>query len=402
MEDKIFEIAKIYKITFKELGCKGLSSSYLTKIKKGHNSFKEKHIPLLVDSFNKIFQERNINRVLTIEELYITPQQELDQLVNESLINKSIYSKEKQEEIELFGRKKEVHSSKYQYIIAKYNQKTGETEKALKIYYDLLNHFSCSAFFYSILIEIIRLEKLEFVYEIYLKYQKKIDRAPYKTKPLLIYNTGVSLLETKKWSKAISFFKVIIDMPEITKDYYSSYNNLGACYQNLGEYESAIEYFKRSVSDPLDYYDLEICYTNIISCAKKMKNEILVKVTVNKLENILKKLKNKVLYQTYWNLGLTYLYLDEKKKAIVAFEREISSPLDLNHNHFNPTKYLDSIKHLVLLYGHQPLKHQELIKIICKIPKQMMCYDFTMYILKFYINNSLEYEANLLIQKIQL
>ncbi len=177
---------------------------------------------------------------------------------------------------------------------------------------------------------------------------------------------------------------------------------MGICYQNLGEYESAIEYFKKSVSDPLDYYNLEICYTNIISCAKKMKNEILVKVTVNKLENILKKLKNKVLYQTYWNLGLSYLYLDEKKKTIHAFEREISFPLDLNHRFFHPTKYLDSIKHLALLHGHQPLKQQELIKIICKIPKQMMCYDFSMYILKFYINNSLEYEANLLIQKIQL
>ncbi|MCS5422501.1 hypothetical protein, partial [Psychrilyobacter sp. S5] len=59
-------------------------------------------------------------------------------------------------------------------------------------------------------------------------------------------------------------------------------------------------------------------------------------------------------------------------------------------------------KQLVLLYGHQPLKQQELIKIICEIPKKMMCYDFFLYILKFYINNSLEYEANLLIRKIQL
>ena len=94
--------------------------------------------------------------------------------------------------------------------------------------------------------------------------------------------------------------------------------------------------------------------------------------------------------------------MNEKKKAVVAFEREISFPLDLKHCYFNSTKYLDSIKHLVLLYGHKPLKQQELIKTICEIPKQMMSYDFSMYILKFYINNSLEYEANLLIQKIQL
>ncbi|WP_028856373.1 tetratricopeptide repeat protein [Psychrilyobacter atlanticus] len=402
MEDKIFEIAKIYKITFKELGCKGITSTYLTKIKKGQNSFKEKHIPLLVDSFNRIFQERNINKIITMEELYITPQQELDKLVDESLIDKTIYSKEKQEEIENFGREKEVHSCKYRYIIAKYNQKIGKEEEALKIYYNLLNHFPCFSFFYSILIEIIRLEKAELTYEIYLKYQKKTDKAPYKTKALLAYNTGVSLLETKKWSKAITCFEVLIEMEKITKHYYHSYNNLGICYQKLGKYEKAIEFFKKSVSDPLNYNDLEICYTNIISCAKEMKNEILIKITVNKLEKILKELQNKTLYQTYWNLGLSYLYLGEKKEAIVAFEKEISFPLDLNHHHFSPTKYLDSIKQLVLLYGHQPLKQQNLIKIICEIPKQIMCYDFSMYILKFYFNNNMEYEASLLIKSINL
>ncbi|NDI76855.1 MULTISPECIES: tetratricopeptide repeat protein [Psychrilyobacter] len=402
MENKVFKIAKTHKITLKELGCKGISATYLTKIKKGHNSFKEKHIPLLVDSFNRIFQERNIDKIIIMEELYITPQQELDQLIVESLINKSIYFQEKQEEIELFGREKEVHSCKYRYIIAKHNQRMGKKEKALNIYYDLLNNFSCSVFFYSILIEVIRLEKTELPYKIYLKYQKKIDRAPYKTKALLAYNTGVSLLETKKWSKAISCFEVVIDMQEITKHYYNSYQNLGVCYQNLREYEKAVEYFKKSVSDPLNYNDLEICYTNIISCAKEMKNEMLVKITVNKLENILKELKNETLYQTYWNLGLSYLYLGETNKAVNAFEKEISFPINFNDLHFNSIKYLDSIKQLVLLYGHQPLKQQELIKIICEIPKKMMCYDFFLYILKFYINNSLEYEANLLIRKIQL
>jgi len=402
MENKIFQIAKIHKITQKKLACKGISASYLTKIKKGYNPLKKKHIPLLVDSFNKIFQERNIDKIITIEELYITPQQELDKLVNKSLIDKRIYSKEKQEEIELFEQSKEVHSCKYRYIIAKYNQKIGKKEEALNIYYDLLNNFSCSVLFYSILIEITRLEKTQNTYEIYLKYQKKINIAPYKTKALLTYNIGVNLLKTKKYSKAIPFFKIVVDTEEITKHYYHSYNNLGICYQNLGEYEKAIEHFKKRVNDPLNYHDLEICYTNIISCAKKMENEILVKITVNKLENILRKLQNKTLYQTYWSLGLSYIYLGEKKKAINAFEKEISFPINLNHNHFNPTKYLDSIKHLVLLYGHQPLKQQELIKTICKIPKTIMCYSLSMQILKFYINNSLEYEANLLIQKIQL
>ena len=402
MKNKIFELIKEYKIGIKELENPKMSLSLLYKIRSGKTPLKPKHLPYLVISFNNIFKEKNIDKILTIKDLYINPQQELDELVKESIKSKNIYSQKKQEEIELFEREKEVHSYKYRYIIAKYNQKIGKEEKALRIYYNLLNNFPCSDLFYSILIEISRLEKSKFVYEIYLRYQKQIDRAPYKTKALLIYNTGVCLFEIEKWSKAILFFKIIVDMPKITKDYYYSHNNLGICYQNLGEYEKAIEHFKKRVRDPSNYYDLEICYTNIISCAKKIKDKKLVKVTINELENILKKLKNKTLYQTYWNLGLSHLYLGEKKKAIIAFEKEISFPLDLNHRYFNPTKYLDSIKQLVLLYGHHPLKQQELIKTICKIPKKIMCYDFSISILKFYINHSLEYEANLLILKIQL
>ncbi|MGB6128187.1 MAG: tetratricopeptide repeat protein, partial [Psychrilyobacter sp.] len=388
MKDKIFEIAKTYKITFKELGCKGLSSTYLTKIKKGHNSIKEKHILLLVDSFNRIFQERNIDKIITVEDLHITSQQELDKLVNESIIDKSIYSKEKQIEIECFEWEKEVHSWKYRYFIAKYNQKIGKNEKALNIYSNLLNNFSCSNCFYSILIEIIRLEKAVLTHELYVRYQKKINSAPYKTKAILIYNIGVDLLETKKYTKSTSFFEVIIEMKEITNHYYHSYNNLGICYQYFGEYEKAIECFKKSVSDPTNYNELKKCYVNILSCAKEMKNEIMVKVTINKLENILKEFKNKTLYQTYWNLGLAYLYLGNGDKAIKAFEMEVSFPINLKNIYFNPTKYLDSIKRLVLLYGPQPLKQQELIKTICKIPEQMRCYKLSIYLLKFYLNNS--------------
>jgi len=402
MRNKTFELIKKYRIGIKELENPKMSLSLLYKIRSGKTPLKPKHLPYLVVSLNDALKVRGIEKIITMKELYITPQQELDQLIDESLKDKSIYSKEKQEKIDLFKRKKEVHSLKYQYIIAKHNQKIGETEKALRIYYDLLNNFSCSAFFYSILIEITRLEKLEFVYEIYLKYQKKIDKAPYKVKVILFYNIGVSLFETKKYSKAVSFFKVIIAMEEITKYYYYSYNNLGICYQNLGEYEKAIECFQKTLRDPSNYHDLEICYTNIISCAKEMNDKKLLIVNINKLENTLEKLKDEILYQTYWSLGLSYLYLGEKEKAINAFKKEISFPLNLNHRYFNSTKYLDSIKQLVLLYGPQPLKQQELIKIICKIPKRIMCYEFSMEILKFYLNNSLKNEANLLIQKIQL
>ncbi|UUV19013.1 tetratricopeptide repeat protein [Fusobacteria bacterium ZRK30] len=402
MNNKIFELIKEYKIGIKELENPKMTLALLYKVRSGKTPLKPKYLPCLVTSLNKIFQERNINKIITIEDLYITPQQELDKLVNNSLIGRTIYSKEKQEEIELFGREKEIHSCKYRYIIAKHNQKIGKKEEALKIYYDLLNNFHCSNFFYSILIEVIRLEKIGLTYEIYLKYQKEINLAPYKIKAYLAYNTGVNLLRTKKWNKAISCFEVVVNMQKITKPFYYSYTNLGICYQNLGEYEKAIEFFKKSVSDPTNYKQLKICYVNILSCAKEMKYEALMINTLKKLEITLNSLKGEIFYQTYWNIGKIYLYLKDKVKAVEAFEKEIAFKINFNNTSFNIEKHLDSIKSLVILYGRKPLKQAKLIKHITQIEFKYLNSEFIMSILKYYTDNNMEYEALFLIKNINL
>ena len=402
MNNKIFELIKEHKIGIKELENPKMTLALLYKVRSDKTPLKPKYLPCLVTSLNKIFQERNIDKIITVEDLYITPQQELDKLVSQSLIDKSIYSKEKQDKIETFGREKEVNSCKYRYIIAKYNQRMDKREEALKIYYDLLNNFPCSNFFYSILIEIIRLEKIELTYEIYLRYQKKINIAPYKIKAHLAYNTGVNLLRTKKYNKAASCFEVVVSMQEITKPYYYSYTNLGICYQNLGEFEKAIEFFKKGVSDPTNYKQLKICYVNILSCAKEMKYEPLMINTLKKLETILKYLKGEIFYQTYWNIGKIYLYLKDETKAIEAFEKEIAFKINFNNTSFSIEKHLDSIKSLVILYGRKPLKQEKLIKQIKQIELKYLSSEFIMSILKYYIDNNMEYEALLLIKNINL
>ena len=92
MNNKIFELIKEHKIGIKELENPKMSLSLLYKIRSGKTPLKPKHLPYLVISLNKIFKEKNIDKIITTKDLYITPQQELEQLVNKSLINKSIYS----------------------------------------------------------------------------------------------------------------------------------------------------------------------------------------------------------------------------------------------------------------------------------------------------------------------
>ncbi|UUV19829.1 tetratricopeptide repeat protein [Fusobacteria bacterium ZRK30] len=209
-------------------------------------------------------------------------------------------------------------------------------------------------------------------------------------------------MRTKKYRRAVTCFEIVTNMQEITKHYYHSYNNLGICYQNLGKYEKAIEYFKKRVSDPTNYKELEICYVNILSCARDMKYETLMINTLKKLETVLTHLQGETFYQTYWNIGLVYLCLGEKTKAAEAFEKEISFKISLPNTSFSFEKHLESIKHLVVLYGKRPLKQEKLIKHIKQIELKYLSSEFIIYILKYYLNNNMEYEAFLLIKNIDL
>ncbi len=133
-----------------------------------------------------------------------------------------------------------------------------------------------------------------------------------------------------------------------------------------------------------------------------MKYEPLIINTLKKLETILKNLEGEVFYQTYWNIGNIYLYLKDNIKAIEAFEKEIAFEINLQNTSFSIEKHLDSIKNLIILYGRNPLKQKKLIKHITQIEFKYLNSEFTMSILKYYVDNNMEYKALLLIKNITL
>lgn len=396
--EKLLILMKEYKITRKELGRQGLSSDYLGKIIRGERVLQEKHLSILLKALNDSLKERKIEKRVVKKDLQVGLLEDLEKYINESIIDKSIYTKEKQRKIEKIGQNNEVYSKKYRYIVGRLEQKNKNYDMALLRYYDLLKNFKTPEYFYSILIEVTRIEKPVYLERIYKKYRAKIKKAPQGVKSLLYYNFGMAFLKTKKYKKGIECFKEGLNLGKERKYYYKSYNGLAICYQKLGMYNNALEIFLKLTLNPLDFNELKDYYTNLLSCGVEMKDEILVRNTLKKLEIIIKGIKEKNLYKTYKVIGNTYLYLKEDKKAIEIFERLTNFPYGEEISVF----YLNGIEELVKLYSLNSTKQREIIAKISKIPSRDISYNLALRLLKYYTNYSLEEEAIFLIKNLKL
>ena len=85
------------------------------------------------------------------------------------------------------------------------------------------------------------------------------------------YNMGNAYDDLKEYEKAIECYKKAI---ELKPDYYDAYYNMGNAYDDLKEYEKAIECYKKAIELKPDYYD---AYYNMgkpkkIECYKKAMN----------------------------------------------------------------------------------------------------------------------------------
>lgn len=396
----IFDLAKKYKITLKELSVKGLSPTYLSKINKNHNSFKVKHIPLLCNSFNSIFEKRGLNIRLEenklLEQFLFTPKKQLDKIVDDSIKSKDIYKEKYQDQISNFEKKHEVHSLKFRYIIAKYKQKNEDTEKALYFYYELLKNFDCLGYFYSILIEVFRIEKNEKVEDLYVLYKSQINRAPYKIKSLLLYIVAEKLDESKKWNKAITFFEKVIKINEDTKQKSYSYKKIKKCLSNLEDHLRTIDDFSKLIKKLSKRKDFKISFVNKLKPNETKEKKTMIDEVMKDLSKIEAFVEKDEFDEIYNSFKMIEVYLDDKEASIKRYEHEVFNP-NLCSKSFDISNYLFTIELLIALYGRKPIKQQELIEQIKKIDIKLLTPNFIKNVLKYYLNHQLEYEAKIFI-----
>ncbi|NLY76289.1 MAG: tetratricopeptide repeat protein [Firmicutes bacterium] len=145
------------------------------------------------------------------------------------------------------------------------------------------------------------------------------------------YSAGVSLMLTKKYSKAISSFKQAIDEdPEFAEAYF----HIGYCHDELGEHQAAVTAFKKAIElKPTfveAYYNLGIAFNELGQFEEAI--EAYRKAAQLKPD----------FFEAFFNLGVALGKVNDHQEAVNAFKQAIKISPDDAESHLN----------LGIAYGH--------------------------------------------------
>lgn len=129
------------------------------------------------------------------------------------------------------------------------------------------------------------------------------------------YNQGNNFYKKMMYSKAIEFYLKSLELDE---DYLEVYNALGSCYQQMQEWDKAIECFQKIINSQEKNFDYEKIYKNI-GCVYLYKNDY---------ENAILFLK-KVLeinpsnLESYLNISRVFQKLENWEQSILNYQRVV-------------------------------------------------------------------------------
>lgn len=145
------------------------------------------------------------------------------------------------------------------------------------------------------------------------------------------YTSGVSLMLTKKYAKAISDFEQAIrEEPKFAEAYFY----IGYCYDELGEHQKAVDAFKKAIQLKPDfieaYYNLGIAFDEL----KLFQESIIAYSRASELKPDF--------FEAFFNLGVALGKVDRHQEAVNAFKEAIRISPDDAEAHLN----------LGIAYGH--------------------------------------------------
>jgi Flp pilus assembly protein TadD len=138
------------------------------------------------------------------------------------------------------------------------------------------------------------------------------------------YNSGVSLMLTRKYSKAISEFEQAIrEEPKFAEAYF----NIGYCYDELSEHQKAVDAFEKAINLKPDFieahYNLGIAYDKL----KQFQGSIGAFTRAAELKPDF--------FEAFFNLGVALGKVERHQDAVNAFKEAIKISPDDAEAHLN-------------------------------------------------------------------
>lgn len=369
----------------------------------GKTVIKAKHHDVFKRNIVRVLKERGLLGEVDIENLFngkrrsfkTTDEKDLEMRIKEAIKDKTIYTKEKRLEIEKLGHKLGVYSYKYRFLLANILKQKNQPEKALEQLVLILTNFRKGNLHNAILLNIAQLKKPEEISLFLTTYKDEIEDTNKKVKELILTICAKKLNMVKDYTLALKIAKTLKNSKNLNIK-QKAFKNLAYSSKGKKEYSVALEYYKGSISDVSNFYEHEKLQLFALECYRELKDREQIKVT---LEGIKKTriLNDKKIYGGEYKIGMTYLFLNEKEKAIKSFEKEVFENVNLFDINFKKNAFLESVVKLVHLYDKDEKKQLELMQYLTKTPEAFIPFEHLLYLSRFYIKLGLNECSNHLI-----
>ena len=330
--EKLIALRKKYKINQKDLAGDQISRSHLAMIETGKNKFNENTAKIIVENFNKIFQEKNIPVRVTLEELMESKQKQIEKLKLNFL-----------KQLEKNGTIESIISDIESYA-SEYDIQTKITlyEKIGNIFFEKENFHRAASFYLRILNDLIiirdskTLGKISLsLIRIYLQTENfqaavdlenliksEINYFSLSEKSIILFNFGCIFDSLKDHQKALEYFDDVEQYISDPNQYFDIKNYQALSFADLGNYDKAISIYRSLMLKYKETSKKLMISDNLMYISKLENNTEKIKFYFRKCKNIISK-ENSLdqfylfgLEQAEFSIAETAVFLNKKNDAL--------------------------------------------------------------------------------------
>ncbi len=410
--EKLIALRKKYKINQKDLAGDQISRSHLAMIETGKNKFNENTAKIIVENFNKIFQEKNIPVRVTLEELMESKQKQIEKLKLNFL-----------KQLEKDGTIESIISDIESYA-SEYDIQTKITlyEKIGNIFFEKENFHRAASFYLRILNDLIiirdskTLGKISLsLIRIYLQTENfqaavdlenliksEINYFSLSEKSIILFNFGCIFDSLKDHQKALEYFDDVEQYISDPNQYFDIKNYQALSFADLGDYDNSTSIYRSLMLKYKDINHKMIINNNLLYISRLENNTDKIKFYLRKCKKLIELINlddvSKYTFeQILFEIGETSLILNKKKDAIVYFLKLCDEKTKRNLNFkFSAIRYL-----LTLLTKKDLETVQKIENFYFEILKREKRMELSFDFIDFYMKNGLQKEINNILNNIK-
>ena len=410
--EKLIALRKKYKINQKDLAGDQISRSHLAMIETGKNKFNENTAKIIVENFNKIFQEKNIPVRVTLEELMESKQKQIEKLKLNFL-----------KQLEKDGTIESIISDIESYA-SEYDIQTKITlyEKIGNIFFEKENFHRAASFYLRILNDLIiirdskTLGKISLsLIRIYLQTENfqaavdlenliksEINYFSLSEKSIILFNFGCIFDSLKDHKKALEYFNDVEQYISDPNQYFDIKNYQALSFADLGDYDNSTSIYRSLMLKYKDINHKMIINNNLLYISRLENNTDKIKFYLRKCKKLialinLDDVSKYTFEQILFEIGETSLILNKKKDAIVYFLKLCDEKTKRNLNFkFSAIRYLLTILTKKDLETVQKIENFY-FEILKREKRMELSFDF----IDFYMKNGLQKEINNILNNIK-